>query len=114
MDEEANDTIAIKIDIIEGIYKAVLPAYYKLGALTKDVVSGVVQLSDFERATLFDHNSCAIALKVLFEEYFEQTQESNTDTLFLPKMEYLNLISMARQVETSRRTLFGITGIWNN
>jgi hypothetical protein len=114
VDEKTNETIAIKIDIIAGIYKAVLPSYYKLGALIEDVVSGTVQLSDFEKATLFDHNSCAIALKVLFEEYFEQTQDSNTDTLYLPRMEYLNLISMARQVETSQRTMFGITGIWNN
>ena len=104
----------VQLSVIKTIYDALCPIFYRLYSLMKDDFDGSYTLCEYDRATLLDHLASATALKVLFEEYIRQANEYNTETLYLPKQEFTNIIAMSKLVETSNRTIFGQTGIWSN
>ena len=56
----------------------------------------------------------ALALKCLFEEYFDEATQHGVDEIHLEKEEFITMLSLARAVETAERTSFKNTGIWEH
>jgi len=104
----------VKVTVLKTIHDAMLPAYYRLGSLCRDVLSGTYPLSDAETAVLLDATSCAITLKAIFEEYLLQAEESEVDVLYLPNTEFKSVLTMSKVVEASQRANYGQTGIWSH
>ena len=104
----------VQLSVIKTIYEALCPIFYRLHSLLKDDFDGTYTFCEYDRAALLDHLASATALKVLFEEYIKQASESKSETLYLPRQEFINIIAMSKTIETSNRTVFGQTGIWSN
>ena len=109
-----NSSTPVKIATLKIIYNSLLPYHYRLDSLVQDISKNIYELSDIDRATLYEASSCAISLKVLFEEYFEQALEADVDQVFLPKAEFKNVLSMAKSIEAAARLHFGHSGIWDH
>ena len=104
----------VKLEVILEIYKNVLISFYRLEALLQDHFSGDFPLGEAERSALLDALASASALKILFEDYIEQANESGVETLHIPYQEFKGVLSMARSVEASTKVCFGGVGIWEN
>jgi hypothetical protein len=105
---------SVKIEIIREIYDSLLPAFYRLNSLLEDNISGSLPLSAADKAALMDYAACASALKVLFEDYFKQSEDFGANEIVMSQPELLSIISMAKTVESSHLTVFGNTGIWSH
>ncbi len=103
-----NDSeMAIDLSVLEIIYSATLPIYYRLYSLLEDVFNKRVLLSETDTAVLLDFCSCAATLKILFEEFFERTAPAKPDEkIKLSKEEFTTIMSLSKTVELSTRTTF--------
>tara|TARA_Y100001954_G_C15652604_1_gene523483 strand:+ start:306 stop:638 length:333 start_codon:yes stop_codon:yes gene_type:complete len=106
--------ISIKISVFETIYTALLPIHYKLSALLEDCIKNNIILSEVEKSTLLEYAACSSSLKLLFESYLEKFSKDPNSEIVLKNSEYITIISMAKTVESSMRTVFGGTGIWEH
>lgn len=104
----------VKLEIILEIYKNVLTSFYRLDALLKDYFYGDFFLGEAERSALLDSLASASALKILFEDYIEQANTAEVETLYIPYQEFKGVLNMARSVEASTKISFGGVGIWEN
>lgn len=109
-----NDKTPVKIATLKIIYDSLILYHYRLESIIHDISSNIYKLSDIDRATLYEASSCAIGLKVLFEEYFEQAAEASAEQVFLPKLEFKNILSMARTIESAARSQIGNSGVWDH
>jgi len=106
--------IKIESKIIKILYDSLLPFHYRLNSILEDVVEGRYSLSEMEKAVLLEHASCSLALKNIFEDYFDQMTEASVEQVFVKEEEYTNLLSMAKTVESSSRMLFSNFGLWSH
>lgn len=114
MKETEDKKIPIKINLLKKIYASLLPAYYRLYNLSEDIQSGAFTPSEIDKSILYESLACSLSLKVLFEEYFDQANEAQTDTLYLPTFEFQSLLSLSKVVESSYRTPIHGVGIWDH
>lgn len=108
------DEIPVKIEIIMPIYEQLIPTYHKLKSIVGDIYSENLQCGDLDESTVLEFFSAACALKIIFEEYFEQAKEANVDQLYLSKIEFAAVLSLAKTVELSLRTPVLNTGLWTH
>ena len=104
----------VKVSVIQVIYDATLPIYYRLNALTQDVMSGTYPLSLAEKSLLLEHTSHAISLKFLFEDILEEASSEKLQVVYLDSSEFKNILYMSKTVERSNRVIFNNTGIWSH
>lgn len=103
------EDIEIKMSVMKVIYRAMMPIYYRLNSLLEDLVHKRVMLCEVDRSILLEYCSCAGALKVLFENYFELYPDSKEgDKIVLPYDEYMTIMSLSKTVELSTRTPMGM------
>tara|TARA_Y100000114_G_C11758550_1_gene328234 strand:+ start:1600 stop:1941 length:342 start_codon:yes stop_codon:yes gene_type:complete len=104
-----NKPVEVKLSVLKVIYDAVIPIYHRLNSLLEDVVQKTIILSETDRSVLFEYCSCAGALKILFEEYFEMFSEEpkKEQVLVLSYEEYTSIMSLTKTVELSTRTTLG-------
>jgi hypothetical protein len=114
MEESKKEKIPVKVSVIETIYNATLPIFYRLNSLLKDVQFKKILISDFEKALLLEQTSHVITLKNLFEELLEEAKQESVLTLYLENLEFKNILYMSKTVELSYRLKFGQTGIWSH
>ena len=99
--------MAIDLSVLEIIYSANLPIYYRLYSLLEDVFNRRVLLSETDTAVLLDFCSCAATLKILFEDFFEHAPLIDSDKkIKLSKEEFTTIMSLSKTVELSTRTTF--------
>ena len=101
--------IQVKLSALESIYDAMIPLYYRLDSLLEDVVKKRVKVSEIDKSVLLEYCSCAGALKILFENYFEQYSGASDkdENIILPYQEYITVISLSKTVELATRTTLG-------
>ena len=101
--------IQVKLSVLESIYDAMIPLYYRLDSLLEDVVKKRVKVSEIDKSVLLEYCSCAGALKILFENYFEQYSGASDkdENIILPYQEYITVISLSKTVELATRTTLG-------
>ncbi len=98
---------AIDLSVLELIYNATIPVYYRLYSLLEDVVTKRILLSETDKAVLLDFCSCAGTLKILFEEFFESSpRTSSGKKIKLSNEEFTTIMSLSKTVELSTRTTF--------
>ena len=101
-----NKDIEIKVSVLNVIYEATLPIFYRLNSLLEDVITKTIKISETDKAVLLDYTSCAVTLKVLFEKYLEET-DPEQEKIILPYEEYVTIMSLSKAVELSTRTVLG-------
>ena len=101
--------VEVRLSVLKVIHAAVLPLYYRLHSLLEDVVNKKVLLSETDKSVLLEYCSCAGALKVMFEDYFEMFPPGleKDQALTLSYDEYTAIMSLAKTVELSTRTTLG-------
>lgn len=98
---------AIELSILEVIYSATVPVYYRLYSLLEDMITKKILLSETDKAVLLEFCSCAGALKVLFEEFFETApRDKSGNKIRLSNEEFTTIMSLSKTVELSTRTTF--------
>ena len=104
-----NKPVEVKLSVLKVIYEAVMPMYHRLNSLLEDMVQKRIILSETDRSVLLEYCSCAGALKILFEEYFEMfsAEPQKEQVLVLSYEEYTSIMSLTKTVELSTRTSFG-------
>ena len=101
-----NKDIEIKVSVLNVIYEATLPIFYRLNSLLEDVITKTIKISETDKAVLLDYTSCAVTLKVLFEKYLEEAGPEQ-EKIILPYQEYVTIMSLSKAVELSTRTVLG-------
>ena len=104
------ENIEVKTRTLKLVYDSMMPVYYRLNSLLKDVVGETTTIPDPDKALLLEFCAHACTLKILFESYFENFTES----VSIPREEYALLLSIAKSVETSARASFGHLTMWVN
>jgi len=100
--------LEIKISIMKTIYDAMLPIYHRLNCLLDDLIYKKIMMSETDKSVLLEYCSCAAALKVIFENYFElYPNPRKEEKITLPYEEYLGIMSLAKTVELAMRTNIG-------
>ena len=103
--------IKVKRDIIETIYEALKPVYYRLDAILKDCVTSTLPFSDLDKSILLEYCACTTSLKLMFEFYL---QNSELQELEIPEPEYLTILSMSKVVETASRSCISNVSFWTH
>ena len=111
MDEK---TTPVKVNVLRVINKAMQPAKYRLESLMTDYHTGVIKLSQAEYTALLEFRGAAATLQLLFDDYFDQVEEHNVDTLYLPGPEFRLVIDLSKTVETAFRSSIACTGLWTH
>ena len=109
-----SDTISVSLDTMTPIYTQLVPTCEKLKSLLNDIHNKSCPCSEIDESVVLDFLSAAMALKVIFEEYFEQAEEAKVPSLQLTKKEFATILSLAKTVELSFRSLIMNTGIWEH
>ena len=111
MDEK---TTPVKVNVLRVINSAMQPAKYRLESLMKDYHSGMIKLSQAEYTALLEFRGAAATLQLLFDDYFDQVEEHNVDTLYLPGPEFRLVLDLSKTIETSFRSAIACSGLWTH
>ena len=109
-----SDTITVSLDTITPIYTELVPTCDKLRSLLSDIHNKNFPCSEVDESIILDFLSAGMALKVIFEEYFEQARDANVTSLDLTKKEFAAILSLAKTVELSLKSSIVNTGIWEH
>ncbi len=109
MDEK---TTPVKVKVLRVIDNAMQPAKYRLESLLTDYHTGMIKLSQAEYTALLEFRGAAATLQLLFDDYFDQVEEHEVDTLYLPGPEFRLVLDLSKTIETSYRSGIAGTGIW--
>lgn len=104
----------IKVSTIELIYSALLPTYYKLNALLDDVMSNKYTLSEPDKSMLLEQCSMSIALKCIFETYFEDAKEANAEIIYLNPDEFATVLALSKGIESAEKSIYKFSGLWRH
>ena len=108
------DKIPVDLKTIKPIYEELVPTYHRLRSLMGDIYCEKYPLSDIDESTILEFLSAATALKVIFEEYFDQATTAGVSSLHLSKREFTTVLSLAKTVELALRTPILNTGLWSH
>ncbi len=107
-------TTPVKVNVLRVIDSAMQPAKYRLESLMKDYHSGMIKLSQAEYTALLEFRGAAATLQLLFDDYFDQVEEHNVDTLYLPGPEFRLVLDLSKTVETAFRSSIALSGLWTH
>ncbi len=111
MDEK---TTPVKVNVLRVIDNAMQPAKYRLESLLTDYHTGMIKLSQAEYTALLEFRGAAATLQLLFDDYFDQVEEHEVDTLYLPGPEFRLVLDLSRTIETSFRSSIAGSGLWTH
>ncbi len=111
MDEK---TTPVKVKVLRVIDNAMQPAKYRLESLLTDYHTGMIKLSQAEYTALLEFRGAAATLQLLFDDYFDQVEEHEVDTLYLPGPEFRLVLDLSRTIETSFRSSIAGSGLWTH
>lgn len=111
MDEK---TTPVKVNVLRVIDSAMQPAKYRLESLLTDYHTGMIKLSQAEYTALLEFRGAAATLQLLFDDYFDQVEEHEVDTLYLPGPEFRLVLDLSRTIETSFRSSIAGSGLWTH
>lgn len=111
MDEK---TTPVKVNVLRVIDSAMQPAKHRLESLLVDYHTGMIRLSQAEYTALLEFRGAAATLQLLFDDYFDQVEEHNVDTLYLPGPEFRLVLDLSRTIETSFRSSIAGSGLWTH
>ncbi len=107
-------TTEVKLQILRTIYKALLPAKYRLNSLLEDHYHKRINISQGEYTALLEFSSAAATLELMFQDYFEQAEEAKVETLYLPTREFNLILELSKTVEISFRSSIAQSGMWSH
>ena len=111
MDEK---TTPVKVNILRVIDRAMQPAKYRLESLLVDYHAGMIKLSQAEYTALLEFRGAAATLQLLFNDYFDQVEEHDVDTLYLPGPEFRLVLDLSKTIEASFRSSIACSGLWTH
>lgn len=106
------DKIKLGSKTLNLLLQSLLPYHYRIDSVLEDIFKGRYHLGEIEKSILLEHASCSTALKNIFEDLLKEMEEQEVEELFLKKEEYINILSMTKNVESASRIIFGNFGLW--
>ena len=104
----------VKVSLLKVINDAMQPAKYRLESLMTDYHAGMIKLSQAEYTALLEFRGAAATLQLLFDDYFDQVEEHEVDTLYLPGPEFRLVLDLSKTIEVSFRAALAGTGMWSH
>lgn len=112
MSKKEKQEVEVEISVLKTIYNAAIPIYTRLFSLLEDVFTKKILLSETDTAVLLEFSSCAVTLKVLFEDFFSRAAiTEDGQKMVLTQQEFITIMNLSKTVELSTRTSFGNTTI---
>ena len=101
-------SVEVDSSVLQIIYEASLPIYYRLNSLLKDVMNETILLSEIDKSLLLEFCSASSALKIIFENHIQNLGPSSENgKVALEYQEYAAMLSLSKTVELSSRSLIG-------
>ena len=74
----------------------------------------MINLSQAELTAALEFRSAASTVELLLLDYFEQVDETNVDTLYLPNKEFHLVLDLSKTAELAYRAPLANSGLWTH
>jgi hypothetical protein len=110
----ADTTTPVKVSVLSALYRGLAPIKDRLDCILTDYYSKAICLSQAEHTAVLEFRSAAATVELLVLDYFEQAEEHNVDTLYLPNKEFRMLLDLSKTAELAYRTPLANSGLWTH
>jgi hypothetical protein len=107
-------TTPVKLSVLKVLYKGLKPIKDRLDSILEDFYRKNITLSPPEITAVLEFSSAASTVELLVLDYFEQAEEHNVDTLYLPNKEFRMLLDLSKTAELAYRTPLANSGLWTH
>ena len=107
-------TTPIKLSVLKVLYKGLEPVRDRLDSILEDFYKKNIILSQAEHTAVLEFRSAASTVELLLLDYFEQAQDNNVDTLYLPNKEFHLLLDLSKTAELAYRAPIANSGLWTH
>jgi len=108
------DTTPVRVSVLRTLYKGLEPVRSRLDCVLEDYYKKNISLSQAEHTAVLEFRSAASTVELLLLDYFEQSDEENVDTLYLPNKEFQLLLDLSRTAELAYRAPIANSGLWTH
>ena len=112
MNEKADTPV--KVSVLRTLYKGLEPIIYRLDCMLKDYYAKDILLSQAELTAILEFRSSASTVELMVLDYFEQAEENNVDTLYIPNKDILLLLDLSKTAELAYRAPLANSGLWTH
>ena len=109
-----NDTTPVKVSVLRVLYKGLEPVRDRLDCILEDFYGKNILLSQAELTAVLEFRSAASTVELLLLDYFEQIENTNIDTLYLPNKEFHLLLDLSKTAELAYRAPLANSGLWTH
>lgn len=110
----AETTTPVKVSVLRTLYRGLVPIKDRLDCILADYYNKVIHLSQAEHTAVLEFRSAASTVELLVLDYFDQVEEHNVDTLYLPGKEFRMLLDLSRTAELAYRAPIANSGLWTH
>ena len=107
-------TTPVKVSVLRVLYKGLEPIRDRLDCILTDFYNKSIKLSQAEQTAVLEFRSAASTVELLLLDYFEQVDETNVDTLYLPTKEFHLLLDLSKTAELAYRAPIANSGLWTH
>ncbi len=109
-----NDTTPVKVSVLRVLYKGLEPVRDRLDCILEDFYGKNILLSQAELTAVLEFRSAASTVELLLLDYFEQVENTDIDTLYLPNKEFHLLLDLSKTAELAYRAPLANSGLWTH
>ena len=107
-------TTPIKVSVLRTLYKGLVPITYRLDCILEDFYKKNILLSQAELTAALEFRAAASTVELLMLDYFDQVDEHDVDTLYLPNKEFNLLLDLSKTAELAYRAPLANSGLWSH
>lgn len=108
------NTTPVKVSVLRVLYKGLEPIKDRLDCILQDFYAKSINLSQAEHTAALEFRSAAATVELLLLDYFEQVEESQVDTLYIPNKEFHLLLDLSKTAELAYRSPLANSGLWTH
>ena len=105
-------SVPIKLSVLRVLHRGLEPIKNRLECFMEDYYTKRILLSQAELTALLELRTAAATVELLLTDYFEQAEEFNVDTLYLPSAEFHLLLDLSKTTELGYRVPIANSGLW--
>ena len=109
-----SQSVPIKLSVLKTLYSGLSPVKDRLDSILKDYYDNFILLSQAEHTAVLEFRSAAATVELLLLDYFDQAEEADVETLYLPSKEFNLLLDLSRTAELAYRAPLANSGLWTH
>tara|TARA_A200000159_G_scaffold67039_1_gene62038 strand:- start:1475 stop:1810 length:336 start_codon:yes stop_codon:yes gene_type:complete len=108
------NTTPVKVSVLRYLYKGLEPIKDRLDCVLQDFYAKNINLSQAEHTAALEFRSAAATVELLLLDYFQQVEEFQVDTLYIPNKEFRLLLDLSKTAELAYRAPLANSGLWTH